>query len=149
MSKERAKKRAEREREAGIKAAAKGSDEERREREQARKAAAGKPAAGKPVKGQPVMTASKSAPKGAAKAPKKSGPRTPAGNKRKNAPVGRADGPLARRRRFRVRLLLVLLLLVNIAAAVIWQNWRISLAVFIVSVITAPLLAALLLRRRK
>lgn len=109
----------------------------RAERERTRSAEAGKD--------QPVKTA----PKPAAKPPKKSGPRTPAGNKRKNAPIGRADGPLARRRRLRVRLLLGLLLVVNIAAAVIWRDWKISLAVFIVSVITAPLLAALLLRRRK
>jgi hypothetical protein len=70
-------------------------------------------------------------------------------NKRRNAPVGRADGPLARRRRFRVRLLLASLLVVNIAAGVVWRDWKVSLAVFILSVITAPLLAALLLRRRK
>jgi hypothetical protein len=81
------------------------------------------------------------------KTPKQSHPRSPA-NKRGHAPVGRPDGPLARRRRFRVRLLIVLLLVVNVAAWVVWSDWAARLAVLIVSVITAPLLAALLLRRR-
>ena len=135
MSKERAKKRAERERESGIKAAAKGSEQERRERERARRASA-------------ASKASKASTASATKPPKKAAPRTPAGKKRKHAPVGRPDGPLARRRRFRIRLLLVLLLLVNVVAGVVWQDWKISLAVFILSVITAPLLAALLLRRK-
>lgn len=81
--------------------------------------------------------------------PKRSGPRTPAGRKRSHAPVGRPDGPLARRRRFRVRLLVALLLTVNIAAAIVWRDWAVSLAVLIGSVIVTPLLAALLLRRRK
>jgi hypothetical protein len=62
--------------------------------------------------------------------------------------VGRPDGPLARRRRFRVRLLVGLLVLVNVAAWLIWPDWAARLAVLILSVITAPLLAALLLRRR-
>jgi hypothetical protein len=81
-----------------------------------------------------------------AKKARQSHPRTPGAKRR--GPVGRPDGPLARRRRFRVRLLLVLLLVVNVAAGVTWRDWSVSLAVLIVSVITAPLLAALLLRRR-
>jgi hypothetical protein len=80
--------------------------------------------------------------------PKQSRPRQPANKKRSHAPVGRPDGPLARRNRSRMRLLLVLLLVVNLAAAVIWRDWSVSLAVLIVSAVTTPLLAALLLRRR-
>ena len=131
MSKERARNRAAREREAGIKAAAKGAEKDRHERRQAAK----KPA---------VRTQAK---KAAQKPAKQSHPRTP-DKKRNHAPVGRPDGPLARRRRFRVRLLLALLVAVNVGAWLIWPDWSARLAVLIVSVISAPLLAALLLRRR-
>ena len=131
MSKQRARDRAAREREAGIKAAARGSAKERQERQQL---------------GRPT---GKSAPKAAGGKPaKKSHPRTPANKKRSHAPVGRPDGPLARRRRFRVRLLLILLLVVNVAVAAVWRDWTVSLGVLILSAITAPLLAALLLKRR-
>ena len=131
MSKQRARDRAAREREAGINAAARGSAKERQERQQV---------------GRPT---GKSAPKAAAGKPaKKSHPRTPANKKRSHAPVGRPDGPLARRRRFRVRLLLILLLVVNVAVAAVWRDWTVSLGVLILSAITAPLLAALLLKRR-
>lgn len=133
MSKERARNRAAREREAGIKAAAKGAEKDRHERRQAAK----KPAA---------RTQAKRAAKNPAKKPHH--PRTPADKKRNHAPVGRPDGPLARRRRFRVRLLLALLVAVNVGAWLIWPDWSARLAVLIVSVISAPLLAALLLRRR-
>lgn len=114
MSKERARNRAARERETGIKAAAR----------------------------------TKNARPGATTPPKKNRPRPAPAKPRRTAPSGRPDGPLARRRRFRIRLLVLLLLVVNIGAGVVWQDWKISLAVLIVSVITAPLLAALLLRRR-
>ncbi|HEX6249336.1 MAG TPA: hypothetical protein VFZ64_15820 [Nocardioidaceae bacterium] len=80
--------------------------------------------------------------------PKQSAARTPSNKKRANAPVGRPDGPLARRRRFRIRLLVSLLLVVNLAAALIWRDWAVSLAVLIGTVIVAPLLAAALLRRK-
>lgn len=133
MSKERAKKRAAREREAGIKAAARGAEQERRERQNARKPTA---------KGSPKLSAA-----AGRKPPKQSHPRTPAG-RRGHTPVGRADGPLARRRRARTRLLVVLLVLVNVAAWFVWSDWAARLAVLIVSAITAPLLAALVLRRR-
>ncbi|HLN76480.1 MAG TPA: hypothetical protein VK204_05495 [Nocardioidaceae bacterium] len=132
MSQERARNRAAREREAGIKAAARGDQRDRHERQQAAK----KPAA----KSQPK--------KGTKKPAKQSHPRTPANKRHPHAPVGRPDGPLARRRRFRVRLLVGLLVLVNVAAWLIWPDWAARLAVLILSVITAPLLAALLLRRR-
>lgn len=131
MSKERARNRAAREREAGIKAAAKGAEKDRHERRQAAK----KPAARTQAR------------KAAKKPAKQSHPRTP-DKKRNHAPVGRPDGPLARRRRFRVRLLLALLVAVNVGAWLIWPDWSARLAVLIVSVISAPLLAALLLRRR-
>lgn len=81
--------------------------------------------------------------------PKQSAPRTPAGKKRGHTSTGRPDGPLARRRRFRTRLLVALLLLVNIVVAVVWRDWAISLAVLIGSVILAPLMLAILLRRKK
>lgn len=94
-----------------------------------------------------------SSPGKGAPTPKQSGPRTPAGKKRQHAPAGRPDGPLARRRRFRIRLLVTLLLLVNVAVgvavAVTDLTWAVSLAVLIGSIIVAPLLLALLLRRRK
>ena len=159
MSKERAKNRAAREREAAIKQAAKGHEQDRTERQLSMKGSADGPGSRtgeaitkpqhhkhpKPAaqSGGDKKTAGKGRP-----TPKQSAPRTPAGKKRTHAPVGRPDGPLARRRRFRVRLLLVLLLAVNVAVGVIWRDWATSLAVLIVSVILAPLLAAALLRRK-
>jgi hypothetical protein len=47
-----------------------------------------------------------------------------------------------------VRLLLILLLVVNVAVAAVWRDWTVSLGVLILSAITTPLLAALLLKRR-
>ncbi len=164
MSKERANNQTAREREAAIKQAAKGHEQDRTERQVSMKGAGdvlgkhggaaitqpshhhkppkqtrakGKnpPKASSPGKGRPT--------------PKQSAPRTPAGKKRQHAPTGRPDGPLARRRRLRVRLLIGLLLLVNIVAAVVWRDWAVSLAVLIGSAILAPLLAAILLRRKK
>ena len=93
------------------------------------------PKASSPGKGRPT--------------PKQSAARTPAGKKRPHAPTGRQDGPLARRRRLRIRLLVGLLLVVNVVAAVVWRDWAVSLAVLIGSFIVAPLLAAALLRRKK
>jgi hypothetical protein len=158
VSKERARNRAEREREAAIKQAAKGHEQERAERQLSMRSAADK-SDGKgdaitqpqhhkhPKPGAKTASAKKSAGKGRP-TPKQSGPRSPANKKRPHAPVGRPDGPLARRRRFRVRLLVVLLVIVNLAVGAIWRDWSVTLAVLILSVITAPLLAALLLRRR-
>jgi hypothetical protein len=100
------------------------------------------------VSKQRARTAPKNRPGKGRPTPKQSGPRTPVNKKRSHAPVGRPDGPLARRRRLRVRLLVALLLVVNIAAGVVWRDWAASLAVLIGSVILAPLLAAALLRRR-
>jgi hypothetical protein len=86
---------------------------------------------------------------GAKTPPKKNRPRPAPAKPRRFAPSGRPDGPLARRRRFRIRLLLVLLLLVNVAAWIVWPEWPARLAVLIGTVITAPMLAALLLRRKR
>ena len=168
MSKDRANNRADREREAAMKQAAKGHEQDRQERPLSKKGsgevlgkhggpaitqpqhhhkppkaggARGKnpPKAGSPGKGKPT--------------PKQSGPRTPVEKKRPQARTGRPDGPLARRRRFRIRLLVGLLLLVNIAVgvavAVTDLTWAVSLAVLIGSFVLAPLLAAILLRRKK
>ncbi len=175
MSKERANNRAAREREAAIRQAAKGHEQDRQDRivsmkgtgdvvgkhggpaitppthHKTPKNGPGKPGAGK--------SAGKSAgAKGATKAaggkgsgakgrptPKQSAAQT---KKKATGPVGRPDGPLARRRRFRTRLLVVLLVLINVAAAVIWRDWAVSLAVLIGSAILAPLAAAALLRRK-
>ena len=81
--------------------------------------------------------------------PKKNRPRPAPTKPRRFAPSGRPDGPLARRKRFRIRLLIVLLLLVNVVAWFVWPEWPARLAVLIVTVITAPLLAAILLRRKR
>lgn len=166
MSKERTNNRTAREREAAIKQAAKGHEQERQERQVSMKGAGdvvgkhggaaitqpshhhkppkprskGKnpPKASSPGKGRPT--------------PKQAAARTPVGKKRPHAPTGRPDGPLARRRRFRIRLLVALLLVVNVgvgvAVVVTDLTWALSLAVLIGSVILAPLLAAALLRRQ-
>jgi hypothetical protein len=160
VSKERAKSRAAREHEAAIKTAAKGHEQDRLERQLSMRAdgpattgeaitqpqhhKTPKPAA----KAGNAKTAAKATAGKGRPTPKQSAPRTPTGKKRNHAPVGRPDGPLARRRRFRTRMLLVLLLVVNVAVGLIWRDWRISLAVLIVSAIVAPLLAAALLRRK-
>jgi hypothetical protein len=158
VSKERARNRAEREREAAIKQAAKGNEQDRVERQLSMKGG-GEGPQGKgdaitqpqhhkhPKPGAKAASAKKPPGKGRP-TPKQSGPRSPVSKKRPSAPVGRPDGPLARRRRFRIRLLVVLLVIVNLAVGAIWRDWSVTLAVLILSVITAPLLAALLLRRR-
>lgn len=144
MSKERARNRAAREREAGIKAAARG--EARARQEQAGRRTHGKAPVKPAVKG--AGNAHGTARPGVKRPPKKNRPHPPPARPRRFARAGRPDGPLARRRRFRVRLLVVLLLVANVAAGVFWREWTVSLAVLIVSVIVTPLLAALLLRRR-
>lgn len=142
MSKGRAQRRTAREREAGIKAAAKGAEQERQERQETRDT--GSKSGGKSARATGTGGRKPAKKPGARPSAKKSGAR-PSAKKRGR---GRAEGPLARRRRFRIRLLLVVLLVVNLAVGIIWRDWAVSLAVLILSVITAPLLAALLLRRR-
>lgn len=162
MSKERARNRAAREHEAATRTAAKGHEQDFEQTPLSMKSSGevlGKHGGASITQPQhhhkprrPADTRSKGAAKpsgGKGKpTPKQSGPRTPSGKKRTQAPVGRPDGPLARRRRFRIRLLLVLLLTVNVAAALVWRDWPVSLAVLILSAVTAPLLAAALLRRK-
>jgi hypothetical protein len=157
VSKERAKNRAAREREAAIKQAAKGHEQDRAERQVSMKGSADGSGQGvgeaitKPQHHKPPKPAAQTGTKQGGKGrptPKQSGPRSPANKKRTHAPVGRPDGPLARRRRFRIRLLVLLLLAVNVAVGVIWRDWTVSLAVLILTAILAPLLAAALLRRR-
>jgi len=147
MSKERARNRAAREREAGIKAAARGSDQERQERTTSHPG--GKAAVPGGRQAPKAAARAKNPRPGAATPPKKNRPRPAPAKPRRTAPSGRPDGPLARRRRLRIRLLVLLLLAVNVVAGVVWQDWKISLAVFILTVITAPLFAALFLRRRR
>lgn len=174
MSKERANNRAAREREAAIRQAAKGHEQDRQDRIVSMKGAGevlgkhggpaitppthhktpkngpGKPGAGK----SPAKSAGSKGAAAGGKGPGAKGRPTPkqsaaqATKKKATGPVGRPDGPLARRRRFRTRLLVVLLVLVNVAAAVIWRDWAVSLAVLIGSAILAPLAAAALLRRK-
>ncbi|GAB2757767.1 hypothetical protein [Nocardioides pakistanensis] len=156
MSKERARNRAAREHEAAVRTAAQGHEQDRTERPLSMKSSGevlGKHGGASITQPQHHHKPRKPAGNGAKAGkgrptPKQSGPRTPAAKKRPNAPVGRPDGPLARRRRFRVRLLVVLLLAVNVAVALVWRDWPVSLAVLIVSAVTAPLLAAALLRRK-
>ena len=159
MSKERAKNRAAREHEAAIKQAAKGHEQDRAERQLSMKSTA--EGQGRGVGEASTQPQHHKTPRAGAKSrgtkqtsgkgrptPKQSAVRSPANKKRTHAPVGRPDGPLARRRRFRIRLLVALLLVVNVAVGVIWRDWSVSLAVLILSAILAPLMAAALLRRR-
>ncbi len=129
MGQDKVRSRSAREREAGIKTAAKGAQKERRERSRA----------------------SKQRQKQADRIPsgKVGGPTTrrrPA-SRRGRGPVGRPDGPLARRRRARTRLVLVLLVLLNVAAWLLWPDWAARLAVLILSLVTAPMLIGLAVRR--
>lgn len=168
MSKDRAKNRAAREHEAALRTAAKAGAKEHQERVVSmrldaersgpREAITPKTHHKTPAKGPRKAvprTASKAAPAGrktttAAKSTAKpSSARAQNGKRRGHKTVGRADGPLARRRRLRVRLLLVVLLAVNVAVGIIWRDWEVTLAALIVTAITAPLLAAVLLRRKR
>ena len=116
MRKERALRRAEREREAAIKAAARAAEAERRERREARRRAVRR------------LTTD----------------RLP-----RPVPVGRDTGTLAHRRRIRTSLLLTFLLLVNVLVWVVRPDWRARLGALVVSVLAAPVLAALLAPRRR
>ncbi|HSE69134.1 MAG TPA: hypothetical protein VLA97_00135, partial [Nocardioidaceae bacterium] len=103
MSKERAKNRAAREREAAIKQAAKGHQADRVERQQSMKGATGGvgEAITQPSHHHKPPKAAAPKGKGTAKGgqgkgrptPKQSHPRSPANKKRATAPVGRPDGP--------------------------------------------------------
>jgi Flp pilus assembly protein TadB len=110
MSKERARRREEREREAAIKTAARASEEERRERRAARK---------KALTGRFPRLSS-----------------------------GHQTGALAQRRRIKLSLLVAFLLALNVVLWVVRPDWPARLAGLVVSLLVAPLLAGLLLRRR-
>lgn len=116
MSKERAQRRAAREHEAALKAAARAAEAERRERRAAR-----------------------------AKAVRRATTDRLPGFR----PVGRDTGILARRRRIQRGLLVALLLALNVLVWIVRPDWEARLAALIVSVLAAPVLATLLLPRRR
>ena len=68
--------------------------------------------------------------------------------KQARRPKRSSSRSLAQQRRLRLWLLIAVLVVANVAVALVWRNWAASLAAGIGSVIVAPLLAALLLRRR-
>ncbi|RYP83316.1 hypothetical protein EKO23_19290 [Nocardioides guangzhouensis] len=109
MSKERARRRAERERVAALKAAARAAEQERAERRAARRRA---------------VTS-----------------RLPAFGR------GRQTGILARRRRTQTTFLVCLLLALNVLVWVVWDDWAMRLAGFVVSVLAAPVIHTLAFRR--
>jgi hypothetical protein len=111
LSKERARRRADREREAAIKAAARAAEAERRERRAAR------------AKTIRRMTAGFGG-------------------------GGRQTGVLARRRQIRTSLLLAFLVAVNLLVWLARPDWEARLAALVLSILVAPVLAGLLLRRR-
>jgi hypothetical protein len=61
--------------------------------------------------------------------------------------VGRPTGSLARRRRTRTSVLLVLLLALNVLVWFLSPDWAVRLGALVVSVLVAPVLATLLVRR--
>ncbi len=63
--------------------------------------------------------------------------------------VGRPTGDLARRRRVQTSLLLALLVAVNVLVWIVRPDWRARLAAFVVTVLVAPVLTALLVPRRR
>jgi Flp pilus assembly protein TadB len=63
--------------------------------------------------------------------------------------TGRPTGPLARRRRRRRAALLAALVTVNVLVWVLREDWASRLAALVVSVLAAPVLATLVLHRRR
>jgi Flp pilus assembly protein TadB len=63
--------------------------------------------------------------------------------------TGRPTGTLARRRRRQTSLLLAVLVAVNVLVWVVRPDWAARLAALVVSVLAAPVLATLLLPRRR
>ena len=124
MSKERARRREAREREAAIKAAARAAEAERRERRAAR---------ARTVRRHTTDRV----------------PR-PAGRVRGLAGgVGRQTGSLARRRRVETSLLLAALLFVNLVVWIVRPDWRARLGALVVTALVAPVLHVVLLPRRR
>jgi Flp pilus assembly protein TadB len=116
VSKERARRRTAREREAALRTSARAADAERRERRAGRARALRR-----------VTT-----------------DRVP-----RRTPVGRPTGTLARRRRRQRALLLAGLVAVNILVWFLTDDWAGRLAALVVTVLAAPVLATLLLGRRR
>ncbi|HET6698277.1 MAG TPA: hypothetical protein VFG88_04255 [Nocardioidaceae bacterium] len=121
MSRERARRRAEREREAAIRRAARAAELERHERRTARRQALRR-----------VVPL----------------PRTVTGRVTRGLGRGRPTGILARRRRRQHLELALLLLLLNVAIWVLRPDWESRLAAALVTVLVAPVLATLLFDRR-
>jgi Flp pilus assembly protein TadB len=65
------------------------------------------------------------------------------------APRGRPTGTLARRRRTQTSMLLCCLLALNVLVWFLRPDWASRLAVLVVSVLAAPVLATLLIPRRR
>jgi Flp pilus assembly protein TadB len=116
MSKERARRRAAREHEAALKASARASEAERRERRSARARSLRRVTTGR----LPGLD-----------------------------PRGRPTGTFARRRRMHTSLLLVSLLALNVLVWVLRPDWASRLAALVVSLLAAPVLATLLVPRRR
>ncbi len=114
MSKERARRRAVREHEAALKAAARAAEAERRERREARKRAIRKATTGR----LPQLSA------------------------------GKQTGVLARRRRIRTSLLVAFLVAVQVLVWAVRPDWPARLGALVLTILVAPLLASLLIRRR-
>jgi Flp pilus assembly protein TadB len=114
VSKERARRRAERQHEAALRQAARAAEQERRERRQAR------------ARALRAVTVDRVRP----------------------APVGRADGILARRRRRQHTWLLVGLVLLNLLVWVVRPDWPARLGALVVTVLAFPVLRLLLFSRR-
>jgi hypothetical protein len=108
MSKERAQRRAEREREAAVLAAARAAEAERRERRDALK-----------------RTVTSKLPTGRS----------------------RQSGILAQRRRKQTGATIAMLLALNILVWIFLQDWGVSLAALVVSLLAAPVLHTMLFRR--
>jgi hypothetical protein len=118
VSKDRARRRAAREHEAGLRAAARAAEQERRERQAARSRA--------------VRAATTD--------------RLGFGRPRRR--VGRQDGLLARRRRRQTSLLVAALLCLNILVWVVRPDWAARLGALVVTVLAFPVLRLLLFSRR-
>jgi hypothetical protein len=119
MSKERARRRAERERETAMRTFARAAEVERRERRAARAAAVRRATTGR-------LTA-----------------------RRSGGPAGsRPGGVLAARRRLRGRALLAVLVLVNVVVWCLTPDWASRLGAAVLCLLAAPPLVALLVARR-
>jgi hypothetical protein len=64
------------------------------------------------------------------------------------SPVGRPTGTLAHRRRVQTSLLLALLAAVNVLVWIVRPDWAARLGILVLTVLAAPVLSALLVRRR-